>query len=100
MRAMKLGALGLLLAAASVAAPAMPALAAAQKLTVTVEGGSKGKAIPADNAFCVPAAQGHATLGPDKSPKTRRAARPPTDPAYPVVLGHADGAAVSAPGQQ
>ena len=65
MSAMKLGALGLLLGAALT----VPAMAASQKPTVTVEGISKGKAIPADYAFCVPADQGHVTMGPNKSPK-------------------------------
>ena len=95
MRAMRFGGLGLMMAAASVTAPAMPALAAAQKLTVTVEGVSKGKAIPADNAFCMPAAQGHATLGPDKSPKIGWSAGPPKTQSYAIIVVDTDAPSVA-----
>ena len=82
----KLGALGLLLAATVT----LPAVAAPQKLTVTVEGVSKGKAIPADYAFCVPAAQGHVTLGPNKSPKISWSAGPPKTQSYAIIVVDTD----------
>jgi len=64
----------------------VPAMAASQKLTVTVEGISKGKAIPADYAFCVPADQGHVTMGPNKSPKISWSAGPPKTQSYAIIL--------------
>ena len=79
---MKLGALGLLLGAVLT----VPAMAASQKLTVTVEGISKGKAIPGEYAFCVPADQGHVTLGPNKSPKISWTAGPPPKTQYYAVI--------------
>jgi Raf kinase inhibitor-like YbhB/YbcL family protein len=85
MSAMKLGALGLLLAAVGMTASAQPAVAKSQKLTVTVAGVASGKAMPADNAFCVPAAQGHVTLGPNKSPKISWAAGPPKTQSYAII---------------
>lgn len=85
MSAMKLGALGLLLAVAGMTASAQPAVAKADKLTVTVEGVSKGKAIPANNAFCVPAAEGHVTLGPNKSPKISWSAGPANTKSYAII---------------
>ena len=85
----RLGALGLLIAAIGMAAAA-PAEAAAQKLTVTVEGVSKGKAIPADYAFCVPAAQGHVTLGPNKSPKIGWSAGPAKTQSYAIIVVDTD----------
>jgi Raf kinase inhibitor-like YbhB/YbcL family protein len=90
MSKMKLGALGLVMAAVGVTASAGPALAKQQTLTVTVEGVSKGKAIPADNAFCVPADQGHVTLGPDKSPKIGWSAGPPKTQSYAIIVVDTD----------
>jgi Raf kinase inhibitor-like YbhB/YbcL family protein len=91
MSALKLGALGLMLVAAiGIAAPSMPAPAKSQKLTVTVEGVTNGKAIPADNAFCVPAAQGHVTLGPNKSPHISWSAGPPKTQSYAIVVVDTD----------
>jgi Raf kinase inhibitor-like YbhB/YbcL family protein len=95
MSAMKLGALGLMMAAAATMASAIPAAAASQKLTVTVEGISKGKAIPADHAFCVPAAQGHVSLGPDKSPKIGWSAGPPKTQSYAIVMVDTDAPSVA-----
>jgi Raf kinase inhibitor-like YbhB/YbcL family protein len=85
MSAMKLGALGLMIAAAGMVASAAPAAAKAQKLTVTVEGVANGKAIPGDYAFCVPAAQGHVTLGPNKSPKISWTAGPAKTQSYAII---------------
>ncbi|HTS91654.1 MAG TPA: hypothetical protein VMG55_06620, partial [Stellaceae bacterium] len=76
MSVMKLGALGLMIAAAGLVASAAPAAAKSQKLTVTLEGVADGKVIPGDYAFCVPAAQDHVTLGPNKSPKISWSAGP------------------------
>lgn len=90
MSAMKLGALGLMIAAASMAASAVPASAKSQKLTVTVEGVTKGKAIPADYAFCVPADQGHVTLGPNKSPKISWSAGPAKTQSYAIIAVDTD----------
>jgi len=90
MRAMRLGALGLMMVATAMMASAMPAWAASQKLSVTVEGVSKGKAVPADNAFCVPAAQGHVTLGPDKSPKISWSAGPTKTQSYAIIVVDTD----------
>lgn len=90
MSPMKLGALGLLLAAVGVTASAAPALAKAQKLTVTIEGVANGKAIPADYAFCVPAQQGHVTLGPNKSPKISWTAGPPKTQSYAIIAVDTD----------
>ena len=90
MRAMRLGALGLMMAAAVTVASADPAAAASKKLSVTVEGISKGKAVPADNAFCVPAAQGHVTLGPNKSPRISWSAGPPKTQSYAIIVVDTD----------
>ena len=90
MSPMKLGALGLLLAAVGMTASAAPALAKAQKLTVTIEGVANGKAIPADYAFCVPAQQGHVTLGPNKSPKISWTAGPPKTQSYAIIAVDTD----------
>src|SRR5215470_485828 len=90
MGAMRLGALGLLVAAVGMTASAVPAVAATQKLTVTVDGVAKGKAIPADTAFCVPAAQGHVTLGPNKSPKIGWSAGPPKTQSYAIIVVDTD----------
>jgi Raf kinase inhibitor-like YbhB/YbcL family protein len=78
------------MAAAGTVASADPAVAAAQKLTVTVERISKGKAVPADNAFCVPAAQGHVTLGPNKSPRISWSAGPPKTQSYAIIVVDTD----------
>ena len=90
MSAIKLGAVGLLLAAVCVTASAAPAVAKAQKLTVTVEGMASGKGIPADYAFCVPATQGHVTLGPNKSPKISWTAGPPKTQSYAIIAVDSD----------
>lgn len=90
MSPMKLGALGLLLAAVGMTASAAPALAKAQKMTVTIEGVANGKAIPADYAFCVPAQQGHVTLGPNKSPKISWTAGPPKTQSYAIIAVDTD----------
>jgi Raf kinase inhibitor-like YbhB/YbcL family protein len=85
MSALKLGALGLLVAAVGLTATTAPAAAKAEKLTVTIAGVANGKAIPADNAFCVPAAQGHVTLGPNKSPKISWTAGPAKTQSYAII---------------
>lgn len=85
MSAMKLGALGLLLAAVGMTVTTASAATKAQKLTVTIEGVANGKAIPADYAFCVPAAQGHVTLGPNKSPKITWTAGPAKTQSYAII---------------
>ena len=85
MSAIKLGALGLLLAAIGMAASAQPAVAKADKVTVTVEGIAKGKVMPVDNAFCVPAAEGHVTLGPNKSPKISWSVGPAKTQSYAII---------------
>ncbi len=85
MSAIRLGALGLMCAAAGVMAFTMPAAAKPQKLTVTIAGMANGKAIPADNAFCVPAAQGHVTLGPNKSPQIGWTAGPAKTQSYAII---------------
>ncbi len=90
MSVMRFGALGLLLTAAAMGASPPPALAKAQKLTVTVEGVANGKAIPADNAFCVPAAQGHVALGPNKSPKISWSPGPPNTQSYAIMAVDTD----------
>jgi Raf kinase inhibitor-like YbhB/YbcL family protein len=92
---MKLGALGLLLAAVGMTASAAPALAKAQKLTVTIEGVANGKAIPAGYAFCVPAQQGHVTLGPNKSPKISWTAGPPKTQSYAIIAVDTDVSSVA-----
>ncbi len=90
MSAMRLGALGLLIAAVGMTASAAPASAKAQKLTVTVEGVAKGKAIPGDYAFCVPADQGHVTMGPNKNPKVSWTAGPPKTQSYAIIVVDTD----------
>lgn len=85
MSAIKLGALGLLLASATGMASPTPVIAKAQKLTVTIAGVANGKGMPADNAFCVPAAQGHVTLGPNKSPKITWTPGPPNTQSYAII---------------
>lgn len=96
MNAMKLVALGLLLAAVGLTASAESAMAKAQKLTVTVEGVAKGKAIPTDYAFCVPAAEGHVTLGPNKSPKISWSAGPAKTQSYVIIAVDPDVPSVAA----
>ena len=90
MSAIKLGAIALLFTALGATASATPAVAKAQKLTVTVGGVTNGKAISADYAFCVPAAQGHVTLGPNKSPKISWTAGPPKTQSYAIIAVDAD----------
>ena len=90
MSAMRLGALGLLIAAVGMTASAAPASAKAQKLTVTVEGVAKGKAIPGDYAFCVPADPGHVTMGPNKNPKVSWTAGPPKTQSYAIIVVDTD----------
>jgi len=90
MSVMKLGALGLMIAAAGMVASSTPAAAKSQKLTVTIEGVASGKAIPGDYAFCVPAAQGHVTLGPNKSPKISWTAGPEKTQSYAIVAVDTD----------
>jgi Raf kinase inhibitor-like YbhB/YbcL family protein len=90
MSTMRLGAFGLLAATVGMAALAASAAAASQKLTVSVEGVSKGKPVPADYAFCVPAAQGHVTLGPNKSPKIGWSAGPAKTQSYAIIVVDTD----------
>lgn len=90
MSAIKLGALGLVFAAVGVLASAGPAVAKSQKLAVTIEGMASGKAIPPDHAFCVPASQGHVTLGPNKSPKVSWTAGPAKTQSYAIIAVDTD----------
>jgi Raf kinase inhibitor-like YbhB/YbcL family protein len=84
------GACGLLAAAIGMAAHATPATAATPKLAVSVEGVAKGKVILDTYAFCVPAAQGHVTLGPNKSPKITWSPGPAKTQSYAVIVVDTD----------
>jgi Raf kinase inhibitor-like YbhB/YbcL family protein len=90
MGAMTSGACGLLAAALGMTVFAADAPALAPKLTVTVEGIASGKAIPETYAFCVSAAQGHVTLGPNKSPKITWSAGPAKTQSYAVIVVDTD----------
>jgi len=74
---------------------ASSAPAATPKITVTVEGIAKGKAIPDTYAFCVPAAQGHVTLGPNKSPKIAWSSGPAKTQSYAVIVVDTDAPSVA-----
>lgn len=47
-----------------------------EKLTVTIDAWAHGEAIPGDFAFCVPAAEGRVTMGPNRSPAIRWSGAP------------------------
>jgi Raf kinase inhibitor-like YbhB/YbcL family protein len=59
--------------------------AGASPLSVTIERITPGGAIPTDFAFCVPAAQGHVTLGPNKSPAITWSTGPAGTASYAII---------------
>jgi Raf kinase inhibitor-like YbhB/YbcL family protein len=77
---------GSLVAAIAMAALLMPGAAAAAALKVTVDGVPSGKAIPAQYAFCVPAQQGHVTLGANKNPKLSWSGTPKATRSFAVIV--------------
>jgi len=77
---------GALVAAITMAALLIPGAAAAAALKVTVGDGASGKAIPGQYAFCVPAQQGHVTLGADRNPKLSWSGAPKGTKSYAVIV--------------
>ncbi len=60
------------------------------RLKVTIAGIRSGRAIPPDNAFCVPAKEGHVTLGPNKSPEIKWSKGPKGTASYAIVMYDTD----------
>lgn len=73
-------------AVAVAAALLLPGAASAASLTVTSADFAKGKPIPAENSFCVPAPQGHPVLGPNKSPKLSWSGAPKGTQSYAIIV--------------
>lgn len=84
-------ALGVLAACALVLPVRPPAAGAAgPTLTVTVDRLRPGGAIPATYAYCVRAAQGHATNGPNRSPAIRWSRGPAGTASYAIIVVDTD----------
>jgi Raf kinase inhibitor-like YbhB/YbcL family protein len=64
----------------------VPGMAMAAALKVTLDGVGNGEAMPAQYAFCVPAQQGHVTLGPDKNPTVSWSGAPKGTKSYAVIV--------------
>jgi Raf kinase inhibitor-like YbhB/YbcL family protein len=64
--------------------------AGASPLSVTVEGITPGGAIPREFAFCVSAAQGHVTFGPNKSPAIMWSKGPMGTASYAIITADPD----------
>jgi len=60
--------------------------AGAPAIDVTVAGVKPNGPIPGQFAFCVPAAQGHVTLGPNKNPEVSWSKGPPGTEYYAVIV--------------
>ena len=61
-----------------------------ETLNVTIDGWENGAAIPETFAFCVPADEGHVTLGANRSPGIRWSGAPPGTASYAVVCHDPD----------
>ncbi len=61
-----------------------------ETLNVTIDGWEDGAAIPETFAFCVPADEGHVTLGANRSPGIRWSGAPPGTASYAVVCHDPD----------
>jgi Raf kinase inhibitor-like YbhB/YbcL family protein len=64
--------------------------AAMKKLKVTVEGVRNNAAIPAENAFCVPAPTGHTTSGANKNPAIKWSKGPAGTQSYAIIVVDTD----------
>ncbi|HVH31634.1 MAG TPA: hypothetical protein VNA31_08240, partial [bacterium] len=64
----------------------MVTAAGVPSLKVTVRGITAGKAIPRDFAFCIPAATGHVSLGPNKNPAILWSKGPAGTASYAIVM--------------
>lgn len=64
----------------------LPAAASAASLKVTADGFANGQPIPPQYAFCVPAQQGHVTLGANKNPRISWSGAPKGTRSYAVVV--------------
>jgi Raf kinase inhibitor-like YbhB/YbcL family protein len=76
---------GSLAAAMTVATLLIPGAATAAALKVTVDNTANGKALPGQYAFCVPAQQGHVTLGANKNPKVSWSGAPKSTKSFVVI---------------
>lgn len=87
----------MMLAGALIAGAAMAssATASAASLDVKVEGFADGQPIPGDYAFCVPAAEGHVTLGPNKNPHISWSPGPKRTQSYAILVTDPDVPAVA-----
>ena len=68
--------------------------ALAENLSVQVDSLVNGAAIAPQYAFCVPAAQGHVTRGPDKNPRISWSKGPVGTQSYAVIITDTDGPSV------
>ncbi len=88
MRMTKTAVFGLLAAGAAAAFAATPA--SAQTLQVSVDSFKNGEMIPHKYTFCVPAAQGHTTGGPNISPSVSWSKGPAATKSYAIILHDTD----------
>src|SRR5947207_2160990 len=79
---------GLLAASAAAALVATPV--SAQALKVSVDSFKNGEMIPGKYTFCVPAAQGHTTGGPNISPSISWSKGPAGTKSYAIILHDTD----------
>jgi Raf kinase inhibitor-like YbhB/YbcL family protein len=70
----------------TVATLLVPAAATAATLRVTVDATANGKALPGQYAFCVPAAQGHVSLGANRNPKLSWSGAPKGTKSFAVIV--------------
>lgn len=75
---------------ASVAAALVATPASAQTLQVSVNSFKNGEMMPNKYAFCVPAAQGHMTGGPNISPSISWSKGPAATKSYAIILSDTD----------
>ncbi|MGF1640002.1 MAG: YbhB/YbcL family Raf kinase inhibitor-like protein [Rhodospirillales bacterium] len=60
------------------------------KLTVTIEAWREGETIPGEYAFCIPAAEGHVTMGRNRSPAVRWSGAPTGTRSYAIICHDPD----------
>lgn len=77
---------GIVLVMAALAVPGLASAASRGKLDVKVDNLANGQAIDGQYAFCVPAQQGHVTLGPDRNPKVSWSGAPSGTKSYAIVV--------------
>jgi len=59
-------------------------------LTVTIDGWRDGETIPGDFAFCIPADEGHVTMGRNRSPEIRWSGAPAGTRSYAIICHDPD----------